>query len=45
MCHSVYLRIYDLGMFRGVVLDMALGRCNMILVVLIISIFSVDVNH
>ena len=31
MCDSVYLRIYDLGMFRGVVLGMALGRCNMIL--------------
>ena len=45
MCDSVYLRIYDLGMFRGVVLGTALGNCNMILVVLIISIFSVDVNY
>ena len=25
MCDSVYLRIYDLGIFRGVALGMALG--------------------
>ena len=39
MCESVYLRIFDTGFFRREVLAMTLGRCNIILVVLIISTF------
>ena len=37
MCESVYLRIFDTGFFRREVLGMTVGRCNIILVVLIIS--------